>query len=66
DVLLQACEGSATLVNLDKAEEIKQLAAQYKVDTCQQAVSSLMRTLDLLDQNINLRLALENLMLDLP
>jgi len=66
DVLLQACEASAPLVNLDKAEEIKQLAAQYKVNTCQQAVSSLMHTLDLLDQNINLRLALENLMLDLP
>lgn len=66
DVFLQACEASAPLTNLDKADEIKKLADRHKVEVSHQVVSSLVHTLDLFDMNINLRLALENLMLDLP
>lgn len=66
DVFLAAGESSAPLVNQDKEEEIRQLAARYKTDVSHQVVSSLIRSLELLDRNINLRLMLGNLMLDLP
>ncbi len=66
DVLLHACGASAPLVNLDKENEIKTLAARYPIAVSQQVISSLTHTLDLFDLNINSRLAIENLMLDLP
>jgi DNA polymerase-3 subunit delta' len=66
DVLLQACGASVPLVNLDKANEIKTLASRYPIAVSHQVIASLTHTIDLFDQNINPRLAIENLMLDLP
>lgn len=66
DVFLQACGASVPLVNLDKVDEIKTLADRYNVNRAHQVVSSITRTLELFEKNINIRLAVENLMLDLP
>jgi DNA polymerase III subunit delta' len=66
DVFLQASGASAPLVNLNKENEIKTLASRYPVTIAQQVITSLIHTIDLFDLNVNSRLAIENLMLDLP
>ncbi len=66
DILLQTTGASTHIVNLDKENEIKSLAQRYPVNIPHQVISSIIRTLELIDKNVNARLALENLMLDLP
>jgi DNA polymerase III subunit delta' len=66
DVLLKASGASAPLINLDRRTEIEQLAGQFGGRLAFQAVFALERTLDLLGRNVNLQLAAEVLMLDLP
>jgi DNA polymerase-3 subunit delta' len=66
DVLLQVAGASVPLVNPDRGEEIKNLAAAYDLNVAQGTVSTIERTMDLIDHNVNPRLALEVLMLDLP
>jgi DNA polymerase-3 subunit delta' len=66
DVLLSASGASAPLTNLDRDEEIKGLAASVGMQAASGVVAALQRTLDLIDRNINARLAMDVLMLDLP
>jgi DNA polymerase-3 subunit delta' len=66
DALLRAAGASAPLVNLDRAGEIENLAARAGLDGARAAAAALERTLARLDSNVNARLAVEVLMLDLP
>lgn len=66
DVLMRVTHSSAPLVNLDRAEEITQLAQGVDLPTARRTVLALERTLDELRTNINLRLAAETLLLELP
>jgi DNA polymerase III subunit delta' len=66
DVLLKTTGAEAALVNLDWEPEIKDIASRLDIASARETVISIERTLDLLDRNINARLAGEVLMLDLP
>lgn len=66
DVLLCAAGASAPLTNLDRYDEIERLAAHWGLDAAAQMLASLEQIQGLVDANINLRLAIEVLMLDLP
>jgi DNA polymerase-3 subunit delta' len=66
DVLVHASGAGARIENIDLQAEIAELASQLGRDRAYQTVRSLLRTLDLLDRNVNTRLAIDVLMLDLP
>lgn len=67
DVLLRASASSAPLVNLDRLAEVERTAAAVGFQRARAVVEALIRTLDLLrTTNVNARLAVEVLMLDLP
>ena len=66
DVLLHTIGASASPLNLDRQAEIEQLATQLKTEQVYQVVTSIESTLESLSRNINPRLAVEVLMLDLP
>jgi len=66
DVLLVACGSSAPLINADHAEDIRTLARRAGRDAAQRALEATRRTIDSLSRNVNIRLALEVLMLDYP
>ena len=66
DVLLQVAGTSAPLANLDRQGEIESLATRFGMQQAYRVVSTLEHTLSLLERNVNVRLATEVLMLDLP
>ena len=66
DVLLRASGSSAPLTNLDREDEIEALAAGLGLPVASNMVSAVQRTLDLIDRNVNARLAMDVLTLDLP
>jgi DNA polymerase-3 subunit delta' len=66
DVLLRTSGADTPLTNLDWADEIEQMTSQLNPEVARDTLSSLQRTLYLLDHNVNARLAIEVLMLDLP
>ncbi|MBN1147715.1 MAG: DNA polymerase III subunit delta' [Anaerolineales bacterium] len=66
DVLLAASGASTPLTNLDRAQEIERLATRLGLQAAHRTVNVVERTLDLLECNVNARLATEALMLDLP
>jgi DNA polymerase-3 subunit delta' len=66
DVMLRAAGASTPVANPDRLEEITKLAADHGMDTARGAVSAIDRTMESLDKNVNPRLAIEVLMLDLP
>ena len=66
DVLLRAAGSSSPLANLDREEEIENLAARCGLEPAHCTVAAIERTLRLLERNANTRLASEVLMLDLP
>lgn len=66
DVLMRVSRSQAPLVNLDRADEIGQLADRLDLPGTRQVVLALERTLDELRTNINVRLAAETLLLELP
>ena len=66
DALLCAAGASTPLVNVDQADRIQELAGRAGLDRARAVISSLEHTQDLLDRNVNARLAAEVLMLDLP
>jgi DNA polymerase-3 subunit delta' len=53
-------------VNLDRSGEIEQLASELHLEVVKRAVVALERTLDLIEKNINPKLAAEVLLLDWP
>jgi DNA polymerase III subunit delta' len=66
DVLLRASGASAAITNFDRAAEVDEFAQRFGLETSRQALTSIERTLEQLDRNVNARLACEVLMLDLP
>jgi DNA polymerase-3 subunit delta' len=66
DVMIQACGAAAPIANLDRSEEVGDLAERYGLEIARQTLAVLNRTLELVGHNANARLASEVLMLDLP
>lgn len=66
DVMLVASGSRARIANVDFTDEIGQLAERFQLPLAARFVSALERTSDYLERNVNNRLALEVLMLDLP
>jgi DNA polymerase-3 subunit delta' len=66
DVLLRASGAAASPANVDCADEIERLAARCGAELARQAIAGLEQTQSLIDRNINARLALEVMLLNLP
>jgi len=66
DVLLLAAGSQVDVTNVDQAALLRQQAKQVTLYQAQRMVDKLRSTLKNLDQNVNLRLALEVLVLSLP
>lgn len=66
DVMLVASGVPARITNVDYTHMINQLAATCQLATAAESVKGIERTIEYLDRNVNNRLALEVLMLDLP
>jgi DNA polymerase-3 subunit delta' len=66
DVLLRAAGAGGPLTNPDRLDEIDSLADRVGSPGALRAIDSLEKTLALLGANVNRRLSLEVLMLDLP
>jgi DNA polymerase-3 subunit delta' len=66
DVMIHASGAAAPIINLDRSEEIRDLAEHFGLDGARQTLAALNRTLYLLGRNANARLASEVFMLDLP
>jgi DNA polymerase-3 subunit delta' len=66
DVLI--CAGGLTdsMTNLDYSQQIETLAADQGLSKAQKIVSAVEYTMELIDRNVNPRLALDVLMLDFP
>jgi DNA polymerase III subunit delta' len=66
DVLMCAAGSAAPLVNLDRAEDITRLAGRFGLRKANEVLLAIQHTSELLEHNVNPRLATETLMLDLP
>lgn len=66
DVLLCAAGEMAAVTNLDRQEEIAALASRLSLAEAYRVAASIEHTLDLLERNVNTRLAYEVFLLDLP
>jgi len=66
DVLLLTSRSDAALTNSDRLDTLRQHAGRFDVEQAQRAAAAITQTLWQLDHNVNARLALEVLMLDLP
>jgi DNA polymerase III gamma/tau subunit len=66
DVLLVQNGESARVTNIDHPERLHEHAARFRLAEIQRALQSLRTTARYLTQNVNARLALEVLLLELP
>lgn len=66
DVLVVSIEAPIPLTNLDQEEEIIRLSSQIHMNQSRQFLSRIEQTILRLSRNINPRLAIEELLLDLP
>jgi DNA polymerase III gamma/tau subunit len=66
DILLRTAHSSAPLTNLDRQEEVEQLAQSLDAPTAHRVVSAIEDKLGELRANANPRLAAEALMLQFP
>lgn len=66
DVLLAAAGAQAPLANLNRAEEVERIVQRFGLQPAHAMIAAIERTLDQVERNVNARLALEVLMLDLP
>ncbi|MHB8625082.1 MAG: DNA polymerase III subunit [Aggregatilineales bacterium] len=66
DVLLLVSAAPVEIVNRDRRHMLEQLAAGLHIDDVTRVLASIRSTARYLEQNVNARLALEVLMLDLP
>lgn len=66
DVVIQAAHASAPLTNVELSQEVAALAERLGLPASYHILMAVQRTLDRLERNVNPRLALEVLMLDLP
>ena len=65
-MLLRAAGASAALTNPDREPEIDALAERIDLPEAHRVVAAIERTQDLLDRNVNTRLATEVFLMDLP
>ncbi len=66
DVTMKSAGANAAITNQDRSTEIDALGKRLDMYQSSRVTSSLERAVDLLERNINPRLVMENLMLDLP
>lgn len=66
DVLLLVSGSQAPLTNVDRVESLRQVAAQVTLEQARQMVTQLQFVIRNLDQNVNLRLALDVVLLNMP
>lgn len=66
DILMSVAQAEIPLVNLDRAEKINAIANLMTINQASAAVKSIETTIGLLHTNVNSRLAVEVLLLDLP
>jgi len=66
DVLLCVAGLHETLTNLDYAHQIQRIAQESNINKAQSFVQLIERTMQQIERNVNARLALEVLLLDLP
>jgi DNA polymerase-3 subunit delta' len=66
DVVLRVARSSAPLSNPDRAEKIRDLATRLPLPTAKSALASIEATLEQLNTNVNARLVMEALLLELP
>lgn len=66
DVLVFTTGNAGTITNLDYDSPIKILATELGIKKAQFQVTAVERTLERIDRNVNLRLALDVLLLDFP
>lgn len=66
DVLLHVTNSSAALMNLGYSEQIHYFSSQMDLQTAYHYLREFEKTLDYIDHNVNNRLALEVLLLNLP
>jgi DNA polymerase-3 subunit delta' len=66
DVLVSTTGNAGTITNLDYASPVKKLADELNINKAQFQVIAVERTLERIDRNVNMRLALEVLLLDFP
>jgi DNA polymerase III subunit delta' len=66
DVMLTIHSTTTPITNRDRRHAIQQIAVGVTVDDVQRVLSALKRTAQYVEENVNTRLALEVLMLDLP
>jgi DNA polymerase III subunit delta' len=66
DVTMKSAGAGAPVTNLDRLEAISALGDRLDLHAAGRMAGMLERAVDLLDRNINPRLVMENLMLDMP
>ena len=66
DILLKTTTSTAPLTNLDQETKIEAIASQLDTKTTYEVIKEIETTLDLMDRNVNLRLAIEVMLLKLP
>jgi DNA polymerase III subunit delta' len=66
DILLRATGAQTPLVNIDREIEINNLARQLGIENSYKMVENIERTMELIDNNINPRLVIEDLMINFP
>ena len=66
DVLITTTQAKISIQNFDREPEIQYLAQSFGMSKAKSMIDTLDRTISLLEKNVNPRLALEVLMLDLP
>lgn len=66
DLFLVSTSASTPLTNIDREQEIRQLASALDCQSVLEIMKSLQFSLEALDQNANLKLLVDNLLLDLP
>jgi DNA polymerase III subunit delta' len=66
DIVLAARDSLDLIVNVDMRSIIAKQAAQVGPTEAERMVRAILRTMEALEQNVNARVALEVLMLDMP
>ncbi len=66
DLLLLCSQNETGLVNVDRLDEIRQISAQLTLAQAMAGLQSLQATADQMESNVNTRLAVEGLLLQLP
>jgi DNA polymerase III subunit delta' len=66
DLLLVKLGSYDTIINIDRQNELVETAGGYRLSQIKDSIESIRQTAEQLRQNVNARLALEVLMLDIP